>query len=126
MPTPPWTGEHYMVSIKQGTRFGLFEMVEARRRNLSQIPCCLIRQEPRRTFVRSWVSLFAWESASGGLRQTGKNVYLRYFKHWRDRLGFPTVRQWCTNRLFVTSHWSSDTTRHMVCLESPVMACTAS
>lgn len=96
MSTPPWTGENYMVPIKQGTRFGFSRWSKQEDEIFRKYLVAYYDKNPGEPLFAPEYRFLHEKVRLAGFDRSARDVYLRYFKHWRERLGFPTVRQWCT------------------------------
>ncbi len=100
MLTPPWTGENYMASIKQGTRFGFSRWSKQEDEIFRKFLVAYYDKNPGEPLFAPEYRCLHEKVRLAGFNKSARDVYLRYFKHWRERLGFPTVRQWCTKCFF--------------------------
>ena len=92
--------ENNMVPTKQGTRFGFSRWSKQEDEIFRKFLVAYYDKNPGEPLFAPKYRCLHEKSRLAGFDNSARDVYLRYFKHWRERLGFPTVRQWSTKRLF--------------------------
>lgn len=87
-------------SIKQGTRFGFSRWSKQEDEIFRKFLVAYYDKNPGEPLFAPEYRCLYEKVRLAGFDKSARDVYLRYFKHWRERLGFPTLRQWCIKRLF--------------------------
>lgn len=101
MPTPPWTGENYMPSIKQFAHFGFLRWSKQEDEIFLEFLVAYFDANPGEPLSAPASHCLHKKLGLAGSAKSITDVRLRYRKHWQELLGFPTFKEWSTKRLFL-------------------------
>ncbi len=88
-----------MVPTKQGTRFGFSRWSKQEHEIFRKFLVAYYDENSVEPLFAPEYRRLHEKVRLAGFDKSARDVYLRYFTHWKEGLGFPTVRQWCTTRV---------------------------